>query len=507
MYYEHFGLSGPPFALAGSPPPLFLSAGHREGMAALQWGLSEPSGFTMLVGEIGTGKTTLVHSLLASGRQGIRIAFITTPTLSFEEILRLIASQLGFKSERIGKLELIQALDSFLAAQPLHESVALIFDEAQDLSDDKLEELRLLSNSQWPARKRLQIVLVGQLELARRLEMPELRQLNQRIGARALLPTLRPDEVGEYVEYRLRAHGGDIRKLFKRKALRELAQLSGGIPRRINMLCHNALVLAYAQQAKQVSAVHMAEASRDYDNLLASSALASPTPAPQRARGRGALIKAAAALSLGFAALGLSYFLARGALSTVEPTVYPRINRSLSLQHRRPSEAGPDTLHNPRQVRAKPQGSTTGDNATAGVGAVMQAAVTQESGGLKIAAQSPSVQVEPEKLSPPLTKEVEAAKPAPVTAANGETAPPIPASVPPAAKPTPAIQGTVVVQPGDTLSKIALRHYGKATADVRRQIKALVRANPEIADADHIYPGQIIRLQEASKVNIGGVSK
>ncbi len=137
--------------------------------------------------------------------------------------------------------------------------------------------------------QRLQIVLVGQLELARRLERPELRQLNQRIGARALLPTLRPAEVREYVEYRLRAHHGDIRKLFKRGALRELARLSGGIPRRINMLCHNALVLAYAQQAGCVSAAHMKEAARDYDHLLAGAAT-SASPAPHRsARARPAL--------------------------------------------------------------------------------------------------------------------------------------------------------------------------------------------------------------------------
>src|SRR5271155_3620628 len=279
MYYEYFGLRGPPFSLSSSPAPLFLSSGHREGMAALQWGLREPSGFTMLVGDIGTGKTTLVHALLANRSAANHNAFVTSPTLSFEEILRVIAGQLRFTPAGIGKLELIQALDGFVAALAPHESVALIFDEAQDLSDQTLEELRLLSNSPTGVHKRLQIVLVGQLELARRLERPELRQLNQRIGARALLPTLRPDEVAEYVEHRLRAQGGDVGKLFKRGALGELARLSGGIPRRINMLCHNAMVLAYAQQERRVTAAHMEEAARDYDHLLAGS-----TPSPSTAR-------------------------------------------------------------------------------------------------------------------------------------------------------------------------------------------------------------------------------
>ena len=333
MYYEYFGLSGPPFALSNTPVTLFLSSGHREAMAALQWGLREPSGFTMLVGDIGTGKTTLVQALLANRSQGVHSAFVTSPTLSFEEILRVIAGQLNLTPERIGKLELIQALNAFVAGLVPDESVALIFDEAQDLSDDTLEELRLLSNSQWPVAQRLQIVLVGQLELARRLERPELRQLNQRIGARALLPILRPGEVSEYVEYRLRAHGGDVRKVFKRGALRELARLSGGIPRRINMLCHNALVLAYAQQARLVSAVHIKEAAHDYDHLLADSTSSSPAPQPRR---RGAVVEAGMALSLGVAALGLLYFIAPRALGVGAPLHSPVTAPSLALPDQGP---------------------------------------------------------------------------------------------------------------------------------------------------------------------------
>ena len=123
----------------------------------------------------------------------------------------------------------------------------MIIDEAQDLSDDALEDLRLLSNFQSLERRRLQIVLVGQIDLAKRLAGPQLRQLNQRIGARALLPTLPRSEIHDYIDYRLRSRGGDIERLFTRGAIRELSRASGGIPRRINVLCHNALLLAYAQ--------------------------------------------------------------------------------------------------------------------------------------------------------------------------------------------------------------------------------------------------------------------
>lgn len=504
MYYKNFGLSGPPFALAGSPAALFLGAAHREGLAALQWSLREPSGFTMLVGEVGTGKTTLIHSLLANGCEGVRIAFVTNPTLSFEEILRLIVGQLGFEPERIGKLELIQALDSFLNALPPHESVALIFDEAQDLSDQTLEELRLLSNSQGPVNKRLQIVLVGQLELARRLEHPELRQLNQRIGARALLPTLRDGEVGEYVDYRLRAQGGDLRRLFRRAALVELVRHSGGIPRRINMLCHNALLLAYAQQAQRVGAIHMREAARDYDHLLESRPASSDA---QSWRG-SALIKTAVALSVGIAALGASYLFASGALGRIETAVRPKaVTPTLLVRPEQAPEAETDAPHNADAIADELQRSTL-DGGTAGRVTTPDAATRRSASASTTAAPASAPQAPAGPPVSPLPGDAQLAVAARVATAKAQPALPASASaaaIPPSAVPE---QTTVVVQRGDTLSKIALRHNRDAApAELRTTVAMLLKSNPDIVNADHIYPGQIIRLEEASKVNLGDVSK
>ena len=179
---------------------------------------------------------------------GVRSAWVANPRLSFTEMLRQILGQLGVSlTQTPDKLALLQAFDAQLASLGPDECVAVIIDEAQDLSDDALEDLRLLSNFQSLERRRLQIVLVGQIELARRLSAPQLRQLNQRIGARALLPVLQGKEIYDYVEYRLRSRGGDIDRLFTRGAMRELARSSGGIPRRINVLCHNALLLAYSE--------------------------------------------------------------------------------------------------------------------------------------------------------------------------------------------------------------------------------------------------------------------
>src|SRR5579863_5407541 len=217
MYYEHFGLSGAPFEFNPSASTLFMSAGHREGLAALEWGLLEPSGFTMLVGEIGTGKTTLIYSLLATQHRGVRTVWLANPRLSFEQMLRQILGQLGAsQSETSDKLTLLQAFDLQLASLDRDECIAVILDEAQDLSDDALEDLRLLSNFQALERRRLQIVLVGQIDLVKRLAGPQLRQLDQRIGARALLPTLQGREIYEYIDYRIRSRGGDIDRLFTR---------------------------------------------------------------------------------------------------------------------------------------------------------------------------------------------------------------------------------------------------------------------------------------------------
>ncbi|HZY59470.1 MAG TPA: AAA family ATPase [Candidatus Binataceae bacterium] len=504
MYYQHFGLSGPPFASSTSPAPLFLSAGHREGLAALQWGLREPSGFTMLVGEIGTGKTTLIHSLLDDRHEGVRVVAVSNPKLSFEEMLRVITAQLGVKPAGSGKLDLIEALDGFLAGRKADEPVALIFDEAQDIGDETLEELRLLSNSQTAGQRRLQIVLVGQLELARRLARPELRQLNQRIGARALLPTLRPAEVYAYAEYRLRAAQGDIRKLFNRGAVRELARSSAGIPRRINVLCHNALLLAYAQQAARVSAANMREAARDYDNLLAGCDAASSSAGLRR----GLPIKAALAGGLAIALLGASYFIAPRVLSTIymaaaRRDVAPRV---ADIQPVSKTAAADDHMSEAHKEASGAPAAVSGAAASADLPTVADQDLVKVSAlsaapkpELQAASLMPVEHAEAEKVAP--ADAAQAEKAAPQAAALSARVPTVsPVSAAPEAGTVKPPGSVVTVHEGDTLSKIVQRRYGStATNQLKRRLAELVHANPQIANANQIYPGQIIHLKELSK--------
>jgi general secretion pathway protein A len=265
MYYTHFGLRGDPFRFTASA--LFLSAAHREGLAALEWGVREPSGLTLVVGEVGTGKTTLIHALLAHHSGGVRAVQLSNPTLTFEEMLRIIVRRLGIHPAGRDKVASLHALETFLADPVMTDRVVLIFDEAQGLSDEALEDLRLLSNYRARGLNALQIILVGQPELAQRLTAPRLRALDQRIGARAVLRPLQDAEVRDYVDYLVRAQGAR-RAIFSRPALVRIVDLSSGLPRKINNLCRNSMLIAYSEGSRLVKPRHVEEAGKEIENML-----------------------------------------------------------------------------------------------------------------------------------------------------------------------------------------------------------------------------------------------
>jgi MSHA biogenesis protein MshM len=514
MYYEHFGLSGAPFEFNPSASVLFMSAGHREGLAALEWGLREPSGFTMLVGEIGAGKTTLIYSLLAAQHQGVRSAWVANPRLSFEAMLRQILGQLGdIKPQRSDKLALLQAFDAQLASLGSDECVAVIIDEAQDLSDDSLEDLRLLSNFQSLERRRLQIVLVGQIELARRLSAPLLRQLNQRIGARALLPVLQGKEIYDYVEYRLRSRGGDIERLFTRGAIRELMRSSGGIPRRINVLCHNALMLAYSEGEESASVEHVRDAAHDYDRLLASresapvqmaasvsdairSASARFGRTSRPAAPRRSVIRAAAAGAL--TAICLLAIVGAG-ISEVRPLreTLTALSARYASRDQRPqpqilAQLSPAQFKTrsdqiaklaPKPIKLAPLNVHDGSAGGANESIMHDPAGESSTTVLPAPAQPkqetiPATNVIPVKLS-----------------SAGNTSMPTTAW-PEEGDKNPAQSETVVVATGDTISKIAKRIYGSFGTD---ELGRLTAANPQIKDMNVIYPGQSIRVSQIRK--------
>ena len=524
MYYQHFGLSGAPFEFNPSVSALFMSAGHREGLAALEWGLLEPSGFTMLVGEIGTGKTTLIYSLLATQHGGVRTVWLANPRLSFEQMLRQILGQLGAsQSETSDKLTLLQAFDAQLASLGRDECIAVILDEAQYLSDDALEDLRLLSNFQALERRRLQIVLVGQIDLVKRLAGPQLRQLDQRIGARALLPTLARSEIHDYLDYRLRSRGGDVERLFTRGAIRELARASAGIPRRINILCHNALLLAYAQEKSCVTAQNVRDAAHDYDHLLvsrasvpakmatsASAALPSARESMRLAGARlrrmattvatmGPAMRSVTAVTAGtLAALGLLGIAVLG-FSALRPerANLPALAAPFAPQSaRQPTsilvERSPAPFPNKSYGTATPPPKTAGlaqgdthDRSAASANEAIMSGPAKGSSTIHYPV--------PNKQQSELSGATDTKSAKPSSSAHIAAA----AEAPVEAKPTVTRPGrTVVVRAGDTLSKIATRLYGSFGSD---ELSRLTAANPQITNADLIYPGQSIHVQRADK--------
>jgi type II secretory pathway predicted ATPase ExeA len=206
--------------------------GAREALSALEWGVAhETSGFTLLVGETGTGKTTLVNALLAQHHERVRAAYVLNPRLRIEEIMNLILEQLKVKNIPSSRLGLWREIEKTITRLEAGERIVVIVDDAQDLSEECLEDLRLLSNCEANGNKRLHFILVGQPELLTRLRTPKLRNINQRIGARATLNPLKFDEARAYVDYRLRLKGGNAQRIFSTAALRHLLAHSSGIPR------------------------------------------------------------------------------------------------------------------------------------------------------------------------------------------------------------------------------------------------------------------------------------
>jgi len=264
MYEAFYGLTEKPFNLTPDPRFLFLSEKHKEAFAHLLYGIKHRTGFVMVSGEIGTGKTTICRSLLSQLDPDTEVAFIFNPCLSPEELLRKINEEFGIASRGGTVTELIDELNAYLldrAAQG--KNCVLVIDEAQDLSPSVLEQVRLLSNLETETQKLLQIVLIGQPELAQHLQLPQLRQLNQRITARYHLKPLDQGETVQYIAYRLRVAGGRKKVHFTRGAVRAVYRYSGGTPRVINAICDRALLIGYTKEIRDLTACVIRRAAKE----------------------------------------------------------------------------------------------------------------------------------------------------------------------------------------------------------------------------------------------------
>src|SRR5262245_27416738 len=269
MYEEHFGFREPPFRITPDPRFLYRNPCVEEAAAALAYGIERRKGFLSLVGEAGTGKTTLLRHVLDTLAGNVRTVVLLHPTVEFDEILEYIMAELGVPTDGARKLVLLQRLHEFLVEHTrAGGNVALLIDEAQDLEPRVLEELRLLSNLETGTEKILQIVLAGQPELEPKLADQSLRQLRQRIALHIRLRPLSPDEVSAYIRTRLEFAGATRTDVFTPEAAARIAAVSTGIPRIVNVLCDACLVTAYAMNQREVTPKIVDEAWVDYSRLV-----------------------------------------------------------------------------------------------------------------------------------------------------------------------------------------------------------------------------------------------
>ena len=295
LYHGYFGLKREPFSIAPDPRYLYMSERHREALAHLLYGVRCGGGFVLLTGEIGAGKTTVCRGLLQQLPEHCNVAYVFNPRLSAVELLETILDEFGqdrgdVPGERSVR-DLVAALNRYLLrAHGLGQDNVLIIDEAQNLSADVLEQLRLLTNLETDERKLLQIILIGQPELRDMLGRPDLEQLAQRVVARYHLGALSLDETRQYIAHRLCVAGLRSALPFDVASMRRIHQLSRGVPRRINLLCDRALLGAYARAVPRVDVAIVERAAAEVQGEL---------PHAGRWTLRSARARTAAALGLG----------------------------------------------------------------------------------------------------------------------------------------------------------------------------------------------------------------
>jgi general secretion pathway protein A len=282
MYKKFFGLKENPFNVNPDPRYLYLTPNTQEALACLTYGIETRKGFILLTGEVGTGKTTLINKLLEwLHKERVFTAFVFNPRLSVSQFLDFMMADFGIPCESNQKGQMLLKLNQWLLDRyQAGERAVLVVDEAQNLSPQMLEEIRLLTNLETSTEKLLQIVLAGQPELEQKLNQPQLRQLRQRITLRAKTRQLTIEETQGYIQERMRIAGAENPDIFSPEAVAAVHRFARGIPRVTNLLCEHALVSSFADQKNPVPAEIVEEVARDFDLHIVDPLAQTPPPAP-----------------------------------------------------------------------------------------------------------------------------------------------------------------------------------------------------------------------------------
>jgi len=281
MYTQFYNFSEKPFNLTPDPKFLYLTPSHREALASMLYGINERKGFIAITGEVGVGKTTLVYTLLNNLNEKVKTAFVYHTSATFEQLLSYILMDLNITTDSQDKITLLSKLNAYLTYNITQdETLAIIIDEAQNLPNKLMEEFRLLSNLETSKQKLLQILLVGQPELEEKLNSQDLRQLKQRIGIRRKIKPLNPKEREEYIDHRLKIAGSSSKNVFSSDAISAISKYSEGIPRVINIICDNALLIGYSHSLKKITGKIVKEVIEDLDNGIEEETPSIATPPP-----------------------------------------------------------------------------------------------------------------------------------------------------------------------------------------------------------------------------------
>jgi type II secretory pathway predicted ATPase ExeA len=296
MYESFFGFRERPFDLTPNPNYLVLTAGHQEALSNLEYAIASGKGITLLVGEAGAGKTTVIRSAMARQSSRIHAVHLHNPALTRQEFVEMLARQFQLSEQaRTSKTALLVELETLLRQRhQAGEKSLLVVDEAQSLSFELLEEVRLLANIETHDEKLLPLIIAGQPEIAPRLNAPELRQLKQRIALRCELRPLTATESTGYIAGRIRAAGGVAAQVFTREAVVLIHERARGIPRTINVLADNALVAGFATGQRPVNSAIVREVCHDFDIPLSDpheETLAPSEPEPQLSPGKTSIFE------------------------------------------------------------------------------------------------------------------------------------------------------------------------------------------------------------------------
>jgi general secretion pathway protein A len=266
MYCSYYGFSEEPFEITPDPSFLYMSPGHEEVLTSLIYGIQGRRGIMAVIGEVGTGKTTLLNTALEWLSDKTKVAYVVNFDVDFDDLLNMALVNLGLAraDQSMTKIEALHCLKDFSLKQ-LNDSgnVALIVDEAQNLNQKAMENLRLLSNLETPKHKLVQIVLSGQPELETKLALPELRQLTERISIRRYIVPLKERETYEYIRHRLEVAEYKGPMLFDPEALKLIWRISQGVPRKINILCDNALLMGFRERHPKIGPAYIKKALND----------------------------------------------------------------------------------------------------------------------------------------------------------------------------------------------------------------------------------------------------